>query len=102
MSETRRHQDPYGRINGDPPEGMSWTIVEHPSNDLSWLRQSHRESTQLCSVEGPPRETQEEKKIRLLREASALLACGLANEGTIRDLRDAQRALDEVLKMETE
>lgn len=101
MGEVNRRQDPFNRINGDPPQGMSWSIVEHPTGDLRWLRESHRESTHVCSVHGPSPETEQERRIRLLSETADLTTKAMSRNSEPSDLLQIRANINAILKMES-
>lgn len=95
---TNRNQDPYNRINGDPPRGMTWTLIEHDSN------RSRASGIILCQVQGSEPETPEEKKARLLREAAGLIRQGTQLSSPIgsKELREGLIRIAEALEVETE
>ena len=91
---TRNLTDPFGRINGNPPPGYKWTLVEHVKI-ADWYG-----GYGVCSVASEP-ETREQKKARLLREAADLVRTeGKSEVVPPEDLRSSLIKLIEFLSEE--
>lgn len=94
--------DPFHRINGAPPPGFTWTLVEHPTNGHLWNPPEGSGAFSVCTVVGPPDEEPKAKKARLLREAAELIRRGTQLNSSVgsKDLRDGLIRIADALEVE--